>query len=267
MYIRLFSYIQNEQLLLRDWLDHHGTIVPWWAIHIVDNNSTDDTTNILQEYKEEKGINVYTHDDYTLKGSYLTQLMIRYKAQESILIPIDGDEFIVLHKDNKIISTGSIIKDYINTLPLDGSMFKTTGCLNGLPESDHTDNPLKCITKFNWDLRGKNSKKFYYSKSFKSTDHGNHNGISTNKTYKPTDIAYLHYHNTGRVNFEKRCEADITGLGIRLEIIKQQIAERGQEAVKSMGNYTGHAKVNAYLNKNNWEYEPVSKFDIKFQLK
>lgn len=269
MHVRIFTYIRNEQLLLEDWLNHHAEIVPWWAIHVVDNNSDDDTASILQQYKDDKGINVYTHDDYKQKGQYLSELMSRYSEQDGLLIPIDGDEFMVMYKNNHITSTGWRIHDYLHGLPRNGSMYSTRGNLDSIPEHENVTDPLSQIDKFQWRwVSQKMCKKFYHNKTFKSTDHGNHHGTcNNNKNYIPTDIAYLHYSNTGPVHYKARCEMDIESLDIQLNVIKQQLAERGEDAVKSMGNYVGRDKVNAYLNINNWTYEPVSEFDVKFKFK
>ena len=49
MPVRIFTYIKNEQLLLEDWLNHHGEIVPWWAIHVVDNNSDDNSLEFVKQ--------------------------------------------------------------------------------------------------------------------------------------------------------------------------------------------------------------------------
>lgn len=261
MFTRLITYIKNEELLLQHWLDHHLSIVPGWCIHVIDNDSTDSTPNILKEYKKSKGINLHTHNDYKLKGEVVSTLINRYKNQPGVTIPLDGDEFLILYQNNQVNKTGLDIRDYINKLPTNTGIFETLGCLNSIPEQPYYDDPVKQITKFKWKWQSPDMcKKFYSNQTFKSTDHGNHHGLSNSHVVTKTEIALLHYHDTGMEAYKARCEQDIDSLGIDLDIIKQQLIEGNQK--RAPRTFPGHEKVNSYLNIKNWVYESANDYDV-----
>jgi len=265
MYIRFFTYIKNEIKFIEQWLNHHASISTWYLMHIVDNNSTDGTRELLEHYKNTKGINVYDHDNYIKKGEFLSSLMIKYNKQDSILIPIDGDEFVTLYFDGKITRSPSRIAEYLKNLNTTPGVFETRGALFSRPETRETTNPFVDIKKWDWKWTdSKMCKKFYPSKHFKSTDHGNHNGIATNKNRLRTDITILHYHDIGYNDYKRRCEQDITGLNINLDILKNQLASEGQMSKGTNLYFAGREKVNSYININNWVYEPVEKYDMKY---
>lgn len=264
MFTRIVTYIKNEQLLLTDWLEYHLTLVPGWCIHVIDNESDDDTPSILEKYKKNKGINIHTHNSYVNKGSAVSDIILRYKKQPGITIPIDGDEFITLYRNGSVIFNPDTIKEYISTLPADTGLFMTLGCLNCIPEKEHYDDPIGEIDKFVWVWKNKEMcKKFYANDTFISTDHGNHNGKTNSPRRMQTDIALLHYHDTGRSAYKQRCELDIKNLGIDMEIINTQLIEGQQK--RAPNTFPGHEKVNSYLNIKNWSYNPTGKFD--YQLK
>ena len=264
MYIRFFTYVKNEITLIEKWLRHHASITQWYLLHVVDNGSTDGTLELLQHYKNKMGINLYQHGDYTLKGEYLSSLMRKYKSQNSIMLPVDGDEFVAIYKDTKVNNKPEIVKEYIENLPMDRGIYQTYGTLFSLPEKEVNEDPLTDIKKWKWKWNNNKMRKlFYNSKGFKSTDHGNHNGISENKNTHLSNVVLVHYHDTGRESYRLKCEQDIKGLGLNIDVLKSQLAKEGQNK-GSNEHFAGVEKVNAYINMNNWRYEPVTTHDVTF---
>lgn len=255
MYVRFFTYVKNEITFIERWLNHHSSISKWFLLHVVDNGSTDGTLELLQKYKKQNGINIYHHDNYAAKGVYLSSLMKRYQNQDSILIPIDGDEFLSLVENENINTDPVCIREYLQSLPRNGNMYRTYGTLFSTPHKSYNENPFKDITKWKWKWNTeRSSKKFYYSKTFKSTDHGNHNGISTSKNYTSTNITYLHYHDIGRDHYQKKCEQDINALNLKISEFKD-----------SNNTSTGCEKARALLNINKWNYSDTEPYDIIFK--
>ena len=256
MYIRIFSYVKNEKIFIDKWLNHHAKISKWYMLHVVDNMSNDGTWEILQHYKKTKGINIYRHDDYSQKGVYLSSLIKRYDKQDSIAIPIDGDEFICLKKPTgELTNNTGKIRDYISNLDTSGHMYSTHGTLFTVPTKPYNKDPFTEITrwKWHWDTPS-TSKKFYNTKTFKKTDHGNHNGISDNKNYKSTDLVYLHYHDIGRDHYKQKCEQDVASLNLNIK----DFAEPNNTGI-------GCEKARALLNIGDWDYSNNREFDIKFK--
>ena len=148
MRVRFFTFVKNEIQLIDEWLKHHAAISRWYLLHVVDNGSTDGPVELLEYYKNKKGLNYYTYDDYTRKGDYLTSLILKYKNQPGISFPVDADEFVTLYQDNKIIKSPVIISNYLHKLPTHCGAYNTIGALFSVPEQPETDNPFKSISKW-----------------------------------------------------------------------------------------------------------------------
>lgn len=270
MRVRIFAFIKNEQHLLERWLDHIISFCPGWCIHIIDNKSDDDTIDILQEYKKNYGIHTYTCPDFSQKGDLITEKILRYKSQPGLSIPLDGDEFISLYdkETNTVCTNGDTIKDYLNDIYYNSpaGIYRTAGWLNSVPEQETYSDPVKDITKFRWELTDKNlCKKIVRTEDFKSIDLGYHTAISYNREFVQTNIAYLHYHDTGRDRRMKRCEEIIKKHGLDIDTIRKQIKPKGDKPIQTGNNFSGVMRVNEYLDSNNWEYNTSDKFDLVYR--
>jgi len=264
MHLRLFAFIKNEDHLIRDWLDYHGKIFPWWAIHVYDNISTDETYTILSEYKNRYGINVYQTNNFKGKGDIISSKISSYKNQPCICFPLDADEFIALHNNDKICKDPDTIKKYIISLYNRGEIYNTKGWLSACPEREVYTDPVKQMTKFKWELTSRECcKRFFQANTFVSTDLGFHKGKSQNNIIVDSDIVYLHYHDTGRSRRLFRCEEIITAHGIDLNTIKQRVGDPGEIPKYVDTTFNGVSRVNEYINQNNWVYGPVTNHDIQ----
>lgn len=263
MYIRIFSFIKNEIHLIEPWLKHHGPLVNWWGLHIIDNGSTDGTTMILNRYKKKYGINVYHHDDFINKGRIITEKIKKYKNQPGVCFALDGDEFISLFQNNKVNKNILDIKNYIKTIYNTGDIYCTKGWLTCVPEQPEYTDPVKQINKFKWELTDRNMcKKFVKNNNFISYDLGHHQPKSTTMQYIDTDIAYLHYHGCSKSQRKVRCEELIVQHGMKLETIQQQIVDKGKIGFVKK-HFAGRDRVQEYMNINNWKYEPTDNFDVE----
>jgi hypothetical protein len=256
MNVRIVTYIKNEQQYLERWLKHHLGIVPGWYIHVFDNNSTDDTKDILDHYKNKEGVRVTTHDNYLQKGEVVTQYIRKFENHPCVVLPVDGDEFVALY-DGALTVEGEKIYDYLSRLPRIVGKYRTLGWLEAIPEAESYIDPIGEITKFKWaGTEIKDCKKFFYSNSFVSTDLGYHRGNCKDKSIQNTDICYLHYRNGGKKIFKQRCIQDIRGLGYDVDDINNLI--------KSQHNGIGSDKIKSFLQLNDIEYSETSDYDVEF---
>lgn len=260
MHLRIFSYIKDEVHLIKKWLDHHGTIVPWWGIHVYDNESTDGTYEILQEYKEKYSINVYTHDDFKSKGDVITESIRMYNKQTGISIPLDADEFLALQPtaNSGIITEGVQIQNYLKSVYDGGEIYAIKGWLDAVPEKENYTDPVSNIDKFVWSGTDRAMcKKIVKNESFKSIDLGFHHATSQNGKITDVDIVYIHYHNTGRERRLSRCIEIINKHGINIDLLDK----RNNEPIN--GSFDGVGRANEYINRDKWVYAPTDQFDVK----
>lgn len=91
--VKLFCMQKDEEDILIQWINYHAYLFGLDNLHIIDNNSTDHSLQILQAY-EKQGLHLYNRPDYGQKGDYLCQLIKEEVNQCDIAIPLDIDEFI-----------------------------------------------------------------------------------------------------------------------------------------------------------------------------
>ena len=268
MYIRIVAMVRNEIELIEDWLNHHGPIASWWGIHVFDNGSTDGTYEKLLEYKQSHGINVHTHDVFTKKGQVISRFITKYRKQPGVTIPLDADEFVVRWVDNHIEQDTENIREYLLSLTNTSEMFRTRGHLNSIAEQEIYDDPVRQITKFNWSITDReNCKKFFNNKGFITTDLGFHTGETVNGEVVDTDVVYLHYHDVGRESTLRKCEQILTQYNMDIKVLRTQQVNKGESLPERKKVFPGVARMEEYLNYNNWEYKPISVFDVNYQFK
>lgn len=268
MYIRIVAMVKNEIELIEDWLKHHGPIAAWWGIHVFDNGSTDGTYEKLLEFKQSHGINVHQHNLFLKKGEVISQFITKYNKQPGVTMPLDADEFVVRWVDDQIEQDPENIREYLLSLTDTSEMFRTRGHLNSIAEQEAYDDPVGQITKFNWSITDRqNCKKFFNNKGFISTDLGFHTGVTINGEVVDTDVVYLHYHDVGRESTLRKCEQILTQYNMDLESLRGQRVANGEILPDRKKRFPGVARMEEYLNYNNWEYDSVDVFDVKHQFK
>lgn len=98
MKIYSISRIKNEMDIIETFIRYHANILD--GMIILNNNSSDDTTEILNLLKKEyPKLHVYNnsfenHHDITLEINYLSTLAVN-EYDADIIVPLDADEFIV----------------------------------------------------------------------------------------------------------------------------------------------------------------------------
>jgi len=94
--IKLFTIVKDECDIIREWIIYHGYLFGYENLFIIDNNSTDGTFEIMQEFLK-NGINISREYDYSKKGTYMQTLINNNCKIGDIAYPLDIDEFIVYH--------------------------------------------------------------------------------------------------------------------------------------------------------------------------
>lgn len=259
--IKIFTMQKNESDILRQWIEHHSKIVGYKNLYIIDNLSTDNSIDILKEYKN-KGVNVYlNYRDYSKKGNYLLSLAkkINHIEKFKYFIPIDIDEFIILHENNKYINNPELIKTEI--LKYNGGRMSFKYLLNSCHTKDFYIDPIKEIQYFKiGDLKEYN-KKFFNVNEIVELDHGNHLGkIKNNTECIPTNLVLVHYQSRGVNKYIEKCYNDVYGFGYLsrnvtdkneiLKILQSKLIPglQGGHKVKGIIEYLNHGNSFFYHN-------------------
>lgn len=219
--IKLFTMVKDEDDIVEDWINYHGSLFGFHNLYIIDNYSSDKTYDILKKYEENKKINLYRKKKYRLKGEYMTYLMNKNVCD--LAYPIDIDEFIVHYDKIKNIIDPLKVVSYLNSLSLEKPIFKAN-YINSLIEKGFDKGYERASIQGKYgkyeDL-GILAKSFFHKKIWDGKiDHGNHYPIDN---YYLTDIVLVHYHCR---NYEQYCEKTINnvkGLGYNHKNIKYLI--------------------------------------------
>lgn len=263
MYLRIFSFIKNEAHLIEDWLKHHGPLVNWWGLHVIDNGSTDGTTMILNRYKKKYGINIHECKDFKSKGTRITELIRGYNKQSGISFALDADEFICLWQNNQVSKDIFKIKKYLISIYDNGSIFRTKGWLTCVPEQEEYSHPVAQITKFKWQSTDQTRcKKFVRNDKFTKYDLGHHQPTSTDMQQVDTDIVYLHYHGCSKSLRKRRCEELIVQHGMDLSSLQNQASQTPDVYKHVKKSFAGRDRAEEYMNQANWSYTPTEDFDV-----
>lgn len=65
------TMVKDEEDIIRQWIEYYGKIFGYKNLYIIDNYSTDNTYNILQEYIP-KGIRLNRIKNFKNKGKIMT---------------------------------------------------------------------------------------------------------------------------------------------------------------------------------------------------
>ncbi len=182
--IEIISFIKNEEMLIKQFLDYHLKIVD--KITIINNGSTDNTLNILNKYIDNNKITIINYPgNFKDKADICTQIMINSECD--LLIPMDADELMIYDDGLYLSCDSSYIKKYLQNIDTLEQKYRIRRVYNKHPgDSNH------------FKIYRSNLQKMIFLKpGFIKTDTGFHHGeTKNNKNPKETqsiDISYLHY--------------------------------------------------------------------------
>lgn len=200
--VKIFAFVKDDHYLLSTWIPHHAEIVGIENLYIIDHNSGRDCQNFYKQYID-IGLNVrVVNCSFREKGIKLTQWMKEVGGDADLLMALDSDEFIICKDENFNIycDTEKIIK-VINDL--ERGLAKYSFFITTVPSVHYNlTDPLIELT----DIRkpffpqlNHGNKTFFSSKTFISTDEGNHCGRTTvdNGIYNKTDLGMIHFSHRG----------------------------------------------------------------------
>ncbi len=158
-YLSICAIMRNEAPYLKEWIEYHK-IVGVERFYLFDNESTDNTKDVLQPYID-AGLVIYTYAPGDKKNGFQSQAYNRciqeHKDDTWWLAIIDIDEFLVPMKDDKISDFLKKCEPYPGIV-INWLMFDSNGHINkpqgGVLENytrihyqrDHHDNIVtKCI--------------------------------------------------------------------------------------------------------------------------
>lgn len=219
---KVFTVTKNEYDLIEDFIRYHGDIFGYDNIVVLDNESDD--PRVLDIYKEyaPKGVTVRYVSGYTgdMQGHHFTQAMKEHATTAEFLIGLDTDCFFTVNEkcDRDTICT------YLQSLPKHCDIFTMQKFLLSVVDTssdNYVDNmlvrPTSCtsfVLRSGYAGIGLVRHVFFRGHAFVSTQNGNHGGVSMTNTYHNCpEIAYVHYHDTGKRRHLERCKAILIAYG------------------------------------------------------
>jgi len=225
--IKLFTIVKDECDIIREWIIYHGYLFGYENLFIIDNNSTDGTFEIMQEFLK-NGINISREYDYSKKGTYMQTLINNNCKIGDIAYPLDIDEFIVYHNrgSKEILCDKEKINSYILNLPnIPNKVYKANYLASQITENGGYKNAAHDNKWAIYCDYGSVAKAFYKVGTYSgSIDHGNHFG---GKKYFLTNICLVHFHCRNVEQMKKKVLNNVIGLGYpnNLEKLKNLIEE------------------------------------------
>lgn len=242
---KIFTVTKNEYDLIEDFIRYYGGIFGYENVIILDNES--DNPIVLDVYQRyiPKGVTVRTVVGYSgdSQGNHFTNAMRNYTTSAEFLIGLDTDCFLTVNRrcDKQTIHT------YLRSLPYDRDLFRINSFLMSVVDTssgNYVDNklvrPTDCTTfALRRGYAGVPSihHVFFRAPSFIRTYNGNHEGTTTsNRDYLCNEVAYVHYHDTGKRRHLERCKTILLAYGF----LRKDMTEREElDSLLSLRDGTG----------------------------
>lgn len=191
---------KNEWPTLRSWVLHHGDLVGFENLHVIDNSDEASSVEYIQRARDKYGISVtYSKRGMEEKDEELTSTALGMQPQCDFIFKLDTDEFLGVHQqaENTLRVDGNAFHAELRRLPMDGRKYLITYRKELLKQRVCRDNalatdfgPIKVVGPYD-----SNPKMFYPARSVVSIDTGSHTGMTTVDGLVKTNMAILHLHN------------------------------------------------------------------------
>jgi glycosyltransferase involved in cell wall biosynthesis len=193
-----FTMVKDEADIIEDWIRYHVWLFGAGNVHVLDDESTDGTWDILQHYRPiVKARRVRSSVRGRGKGDLITAAMAHNRGNSKILIPLDADEFIGLQNN---WNRDEILR-CLTELPVrEVGRFKFPLTYQAIPRHPLVSGSHRDITDFHvysYEFYGatfvNSAKEFYTADSFIQTDGGNHHGTSESPSILMSNLWLYHY--------------------------------------------------------------------------
>jgi hypothetical protein len=191
---------KNEWPTLRSWVLHHGDLVGFENLHVIDNSDEADSVEYIRRCIAKYGIAVnFSKKGMEDKDEELTSTALGMRSHCDFIFKLDTDEFLGVYKkaDSTLRVDGAAFHAELRRLPLDGRKYLITYRKELLKQRACRDNALatgyeaiKAVGPYD-----PNPKIFYPARSVVSIDTGSHVGETTVDGVVMTAMAILHLHN------------------------------------------------------------------------
>lgn len=210
------TMVKDEEDIIKQWIEYYGKIFGYKNLYIIDNYSTDNTYNFLQEYIP-KGICLNRIKNFKNKGKIMT--LIKDNVDCDFFLPVDIDEFLVLYDESKNQVTCNNLVEYFNTIMNkypEQILFKTEYIYP--VKTNNSNKILKQFTNGYIKNSHKNSAKTFIQNRLNNNiiiDQGNH--IYTNN-YINTDLYLIHYTRRTHSQFKNKITNILNGYKYKINL-------------------------------------------------
>ena len=192
---------KNEWPLIRSSVLHHGDLVGFENVHVINNSDDPVVINFLESAASRYDVSV-TFTSFGLGTDLENEIataMLSRRHLCDFFFKLDTDEFLAVHDDatNSVLVDKSTFLRSLQKLPVDGQKYEISHRAEVMAQDTCEDPAL--ATNFHPLQIGGMSKFFFFSKSLLMIDLGTHNGRidpALNQAHAhATDIMLLHFNN------------------------------------------------------------------------
>lgn len=224
---------KNEWPTLRSWILHHGDLVGFKNIHVLDNSDETASVAYLQQAARDYGVRVTrSKNDMSHKGREVTSTAVAMRSDCDFIFKLDTDEFLAVYRkaDNAVLVDQGSFWDEVRGLPLDGRKFS-------IPYRRDLQKQVVCgdtALATNYDPvmevppELESPKLFYPARTVVLIDAGTHFGQTTVPGTIRTNLTILHLHNKCYEVYMKHMKAVLASRG---EISESQTRQQQFEAL------------------------------------